>query len=192
MKICIDPGHGGEDSGASGIVAGYNESTYTVEQAEVCDLVFRRRGWEIIWTRTEDVNVRESDSVKLANAAEVDVYVSVHANGAGATAHGYEVLYWHSSVRGADLATAIVRSLEGYVKEDMRNRGIHPRYPKSETGHAPHEYRGATVLGKTHMPAVIVEGGFISNEHDAVALKSLGYQVLLAQAIADAIEEVIV
>ncbi len=190
-KVILDPGHGGEDPGAEGILDGYSESDYTMEQAEICSLVLRRRGWEVVWTRTDDINVSESASARLANAEEADVYISLHANGAGPTAHGYEVLYWHSSTRGADLADTIVKILAEYVGTGMRNRGIHPRYPRSEKGHSPHEYRGATVLGKTNMPAVIVEAGFISNYHDATALQSLAYQVLLAQAIADAIEEVI-
>lgn len=192
MKVAIDPGHGGEDVGALGAIEGYNEKDYNMEQAEVCDFVFRRRGWEVVWTRVEDVNVNESESADLANRKECDVYVALHANGAAPSAHGFEVLYFHSSEKGLSLAEAVCKHLEKLVGDKVRNRGVHPRYPKSVRGHAPHEYRGATVLGDTRMPAIIMEAGFISNEKDAEALRHLAYQFMVAEAIALAIEEVIV
>lgn len=180
FKVFIDPGHGGEDSGAIG-PTGVMEKHLNMQTASLFSAACRRKGWDVMWSRNEDINVSESGSTRKANAWNADVYVALHVNGAGSSsATGYEILYWNTSQRGKKLAEQIVSNMkDNPYFSDRIKRGAKPRYPVD---------RGATVLLKTHMPAIIVEPGFISNAEAEVWLQRFSTQAIIAETIVEAIE----
>lgn len=180
FKIFIDPGHGGEDSGAVG-PTGVMEKDLNMQTADLFSVACRRKGWDVMWSRVSDVNVLESASARKANVWNADVYVALHVNGAGSSlATGYEILYWNTSSKGKELAEQIVANMkDNPYFSDRIERGAKPRYPAD---------RGATVLLKTHMPAIIVEPGFVSNVEAEVWLQRFSTQAIIAETIVEAIE----
>lgn len=180
MKVFIDPGHGGNDSGAVG-PSGVLEKNLTIEMAELLSLACRREGWDVRWSRTLDLNVEEWKSADKANAWNADVYVALHANGASnPAAKGHEVLYWHTSTVGKDLAESVIERFSSAIPGGHPGRGAKPKRPGD---------RGATVLSRTKMPAIIVEPGFVTNVSEELWLQKLTTQAWVAQSIVEAIRE---
>lgn len=152
MKVCIDPGHGGEDSGAVGVSNGYFESH------GVLDIGLRLRElllphMEVMMTRDTDEFVSLSQRCKVANndPAGVDVFVSIHLNSADTDASGWEV-FTSGSTKSRELANDI-----GYRQAEcfplQKNRGV--------------KQEGFYVLRNTKMPAVLWEGCFLSNYEES-------------------------
>lgn len=172
MKLFIDPGHGGADSGTIG-PTGFEEKVFNFQVAEILQLACDFSGWETMWSRDHDVNVSELQSALNANAWGADYYVSIHANGASPQAQGCEVLYWNSSVRGQIWAGQIQDELLSRFPR-LRDRGIKPKFPSD---------RGATVLRRTAMPAVLVETAFLTNPVEEEFLRRFSTKALIADAI---------
>lgn len=172
MKLFIDPGHGGNDSGAIG-PTGFEEKIFNFQVAEILQLACDFAGWETMWSRDHDVNVSELQSALNANSWEADYYVSIHANGGVPHAHGCEVLYWNSSARGAAWAGQLQDELLSRFSQ-IRNRGVKPKFSDN---------RGATVLRRTAMPAVLVEPAFITNPAEEKFLRRFSTQAMVADAI---------
>lgn len=77
--IVLDPGHGGEKSGAR-TPAGVAEKQVTLAVAQRAGELLTAAGLRVVLTRTEDVDVPLADRVALANAQGAAVFVSIHAN----------------------------------------------------------------------------------------------------------------
>jgi N-acetylmuramoyl-L-alanine amidase len=82
--IVIDPGHGGEDSGARGMLPGLQEKDLTLDWARRVASLLATNGWQVWLTRTNDVNVPLTNRVALAEASNAALFVSLHFNSAGA------------------------------------------------------------------------------------------------------------
>lgn len=177
MKVFIDPGHGGDDSGGVG-PAGYREEDFTLQTAALLDLFCQWEGWETRWSRQSDINVSESASAAHANRWGANVYISLHANAhENPEAHGMEVLYWNSSAPG--------RALADRVRDELMARFPHVRDRGNKS--IQRGNRGWIVLGKTKMPAILVEPGFITNPDEAAWLAQNATKALIADAVVSAI-----
>ena len=95
----------------------------------------------------------------LANKG--DITLSFHLNAADETAHGAEMLYWHSSKKSKELAEFLQEA--NIEATHLKDRKILPR---------DYADRGATLLRKTSTPCVIVESGFITNSEDMKVLEA--------------------
>ena len=117
MKICIDAGHGGSDSGAVG-VKGRLEKSDNLEFALTLEVELRSRGHKTLLTRMGDVYPSLDERVKKANEWGADVFVSLHRNAFDDSgANGGEVLYGTNASR-----TSI--KLAEIVKEKMKLKVI--------------------------------------------------------------------
>lgn len=174
MKIvCIDPGHGGKDPGAES--GGVQEKDITLTVALKIGALLT--GYEVVYTRDEDVYVGLAERALIANQAKADLFVSVHCNSApSASANGMEV-YVHTTRSAASkrAASAIYDCL--LPVSGLRGRGV-----KADN---------FAVLRETKMPAVLIELGFISNPDDRAKLTDSAWQDDAAQAIADGIIEAV-
>lgn len=189
MRIVVDPGHGGNDTGALG-PTGYKEAIFNMELAVLIDLLSRRHGHSVLMTRdgTEERKVPNITRVRMANDWNADVFLSIHANGFSQVvdrdSFGMEVLFWNTSLKGLSLADEIRREILARFsnRPGLRifDRGSKPKFPGN---------RGATVLSKTNMPAVIIESGFITDEDDEAWLMKFSTQATLAEAIVAAVEK---
>ncbi len=166
-KVCIDPGHGGKDPGAT--AQGVNEKDIVLNVSIILKQLLEKQGLQVIMTRTNDTFVELKERCNIANKEKADVFVSIHCNSASSTqAHGFEIFHSIGSTKGNKLSADIKLSVNGNKSLIRADRGIKPA--------------NFTVLTGTNMPAVLVELAFISNDADRELLKTK--QNEFAQAIA--------
>ena len=169
-KICIDPGHGGKDPGAS--TQGVNEKDIVLNVSTILKQLLEKQSMQVIMTRTNDTFVELKERCNIANREKADVFVSIHCNSASSTqAHGFEIYHSIGSTKGNKLSADIKLSVNENKSLIRADRGIKPA--------------NFTVLTGTNMPAVLVELAFISNDADREILKTK--QNEFAQAIAKGI-----
>ena len=170
IKIVIDAGHGGSDSGAVG--NGLMEKDITLPISLKVGEVLKRHKLDIFYTRTSDEYVSLTKRAEMANDLNADYFVSIHINSfKDSNANGVEVLYYPTSISGIELARSIQNKL---IEIGFTDRGIKPR-------------GDLTVLSKTKMTAVLVEAGFISNKDDINILKNKEDEIinLISKGILD-------
>ena len=177
MKIiCIDPGHGGKDPGATG--GGVQEKAVVLNVAKKIGAFLEARGCTVMLTRETDVFVELSDRARMANSAKADLYVSIHCNSVrdNARATGMEVYHYTHALEASKRAARVIYDKLLPVC-GLRGRGV-----KSQD---------LAVLRETAMPAVLVELGFVSNDGDCAKLVSDEWQERAADAIAAGIMEAV-
>lgn len=170
MKVFINPGHapnGNPDPGAVNTTISLRESdvAYAVGNAAMKYLI--NAGVEAQVLQDDDLGY----ICMAANDSDADLFISIHCNAAdNPQALGTETYYYPGSARGAKLAQAIQNQIVHSLH--MVNRGIKEAVPGRN---------GLYVLNNTVMPGVLVELGFISNDHDEKVLAN--YQDALARAV---------
>ncbi|HZK57704.1 MAG TPA: N-acetylmuramoyl-L-alanine amidase [Clostridia bacterium] len=171
MKICIDPGHGGSDPGATG-PTGLREKDINLNIATNIGQILRRHGISTILTRQNDSRVELADRVKMANNDRVDYFISIHANSASnPAATGTETFAFPNSDTGIKLASVIQRSLVNEI--NLADRGV--------------KHKDFFVLKNTEMPAVLVEVAFINNPKEEKLLRDQNFLDKAAIGISEGI-----
>ncbi|GAB3801982.1 sporulation-specific N-acetylmuramoyl-L-alanine amidase [Virgibacillus kimchii] len=167
MKLYLDPGHGGNDSGATG--NGLMEKNVVLDiSLKIRNLLNDYEGISVKMSRTNDKSVSLLARTNEANNWGADYFLSVHANAFNGSANGYED-FIHNSL-GSNSQTAKLRDTihaEIMKQVDFNNRG-----KKSANFH---------VLRETSMSAILTENGFIDHAGDAAKLKSDAYLNRIAQ-----------
>lgn len=199
MTICLDPGHGGNDSGATAF--GAKESDLTLKIAQYCKEELSKYDVNVVMTRTTDTRLSEEAAMDLKNRVEVakkagaSYFISIHINSAAnSAAKGAEVYYPNTSgnknlsSNGQNLAKAIQKQLTAL---GLYDRGIKIRnYTDGTTSSNPNssdqDYYGVIRYAKqANITGLIVEHCFISNKEEFD--KYLGSNAKLQQlGIADA------
>lgn len=177
MKLCIDAGHGGNDSGVVGL-GGLRESDLNLSIAWHVASLALLSGWEIMMTRSSDRFVGLEGRSSLANESHtpVDLFLSLHGNGAvSREAHGVE--FWTS--RGQTRSDAVVPYLVGAWKAEFPDVVLRTDWSDGDAD----KEAGYAVLHLTKMPAVLVEVGFVSHPPTEALLRDSEYQVRIARAI---------
>jgi N-acetylmuramoyl-L-alanine amidase len=167
VVVMIDPGHGGKDSGAVGI-GGLQEKNIILPISQKLARILQQNGVQVILTRNSDYFVSLQGRVDLADRANADVFISIHANSAGSErpdVSGLETYYYDS---GLGLARIVHNSILRSV--NVRDRGV----------------RRARfyVLRKSSMPSILVETGYMTGREDIAKLRNAQYQNQMAEAIA--------
>ncbi|GAA0744049.1 N-acetylmuramoyl-L-alanine amidase [Clostridium oceanicum] len=180
--ICIDPGHGGSDSGAVG-PNGIREKDITLKVGLKVGNILKQRGINVVYTRTTDKRLGPTETADLqkrcdiTNNANAKYMISIHCNSFDASsAHGTETFYKPGDREGQRLAAAIQR----HIVEDLGtyNRGIK-------------DGSWLYIARHTSSTTVLTELGFISNPREENMLKSDSYQNRYANAIAKGVFEVL-
>lgn len=146
-----DAGHGGKDSGAVGI-NGVEEKDIVLEVSNLVDKYLKQQNIKNINTRTTDVFLSLNERSNKANNSSVNSFVSIHCNDSDdPNAHGLEIFCYKFKYR--KLADCILQELKREnLYTQLREGGV-----KEGNLH---------VVRETHMPACLVELGFISNKKD--------------------------
>ena len=167
--IILDPGHGGNDTGA--LRGSVLEKDITLQIAlKVRDCLREKGLTKIVMTRTSDTTLTLDDRVQTSNNYNADIFVSIHINASvKSEIKGIETHYYTEN--GYEVAKIIHQELIDNV--DAMDRGLF----KSKF----------YVINHTEAPAVLLELGFISNDSERNALLSEQRQTDSAQAIADGI-----
>jgi N-acetylmuramoyl-L-alanine amidase len=157
VKIFIDPGHGGTDSGAVG--NGIQEKNVTLQIGlKIRDILEREySNVSVRMSRTGDTTVSLNQRTSMANSWGADFLYSVHVNSGGGV--GYED-YIYSRLSNSSRTAQMQRTIHSEImaRNNMNDRGM-----KKADFH---------MLRETSMDAVLTENGFIDNAGDAAKMKS--------------------
>lgn len=177
MTICLDPGHGGSDSGANAF--GQKESALTLKIANYCKEELAKYDVNVVMTRTTDTRPSENtaqdliDRVMTAKKAGASYIISIHLNSAASTsAHGAEVYFPNTSgnaslsSNGQAMAKAIQSQL---VALGLYDRGIKIRNymdgsASSNPNSSDRDYYGIIRYAKEqNISGLIIEHCFLNN-----------------------------
>jgi N-acetylmuramoyl-L-alanine amidase len=189
--VCVDPGHGGKngvyDSGAVG-PTGYKESVANFDMGyyrlrPLLEAVPKSsaNGYpiKVLMTRSQErvPSMTLNKRSWLANYRGANIFVSIHCNAAGGSAHGSETFYYRiatdrsRAAQSAYLATMIQRKTVARTRR--YNRGV--------------KTASFYVLRRTLMPAALHEAAFISNRTEERLLKSTAFRRSVAQGVRDGV-----
>ncbi len=209
--VFIDAGHGGKDPGA--VHNGLVERDIVLDLSKRLGRILTEKGLQVVYSRTEDVFLALSARPAHANTVHADLFLSIHVNAHEDTSiHGFETFYLNlaQNERAAYVAALENRSSDrnlGDMQSVLAKVMLHTRIDESShlaqciqrmsiayltkknysiknggTRSAPFH-----VLIGTHMPAVLVEVGYISHQREATALKNAQYREDIAHGIAEGI-----
>lgn len=193
--VALDPGHGGKDPGNQ--EGSQQEKRHTLLLAKEVQRRLGNAGLQVSLTRSSDMFIELDDRPALARRSKADLFVSLHYNSApesGNGAKGVEV--YCLTPAGASSTHAIGeaadrRSLPGN-RNDTHNMLLAYEIQKTILRELGVEDRGVlrarwAVLRTAQMPAVLIEGGFMSDPQEARKIYSEKYRSQLAQAIVDGV-----
>ena len=191
--VILDPGHGGQDSGA--IAGGVLEKDLTLDIAQRVDRLLDAQGMTTLLTRNGDSYVSLGDRAQLINRANNAVVVSIHLNdGPRPDASGIETYFAAQQATGIPVIASWLpflqkvanprpnpesQSLAQFIQQQLvaRTQAIN-RGTKAQQFY---------VLANVRHPAVLVEGGFLTGKNDVGKLADANYRELLAMGITDGI-----
>lgn len=167
MKVYLDFGHGGSDSGAVG--GGLKEADINLKVGLKVKAKLEYCGISVKTSRTSNISVSLSGRVEEANKYKANCFVSIHCNSAESTsAQGIETFSYKATT--SDLAKLVHEELVK-TKAYTKNRGV--------------KTANFYVIKNTNMRSCLVELAFISNSEDRNILSNK--QDVLAEAIAKGI-----
>lgn len=198
--IVIDPGHGGTDIGTADILNGHYEKEYTLDWARRLQAVLAAHGWTVLLTRSNDVTVPLTNRVAFAEQHQADFFLSLHFNSsfpdrqqAGLETYCLTPAGMPSNLtRGYRDDPALVYPNNNFDEENLQFAVELHRALLKINGHADRGVRRArflTVLQGQNRPAVLVEGGYLSNPAEARLIEDPAYRQKLADALAQALLE---
>ena len=177
MRIVLDPGHGGHDTGAyDPIDPAQGDMLCTIEGEMAFDIAQRTErllaaaGHDVYLTRRPTEFISLQTRCDIANKLKSDIFVSVHLNAhRDENVKGIEVFSFPGSKEGAKLRNAV------YMEIMDRLAGWTQRGTKEANFY---------VLRETDMPAILVECGFVTNVEEERELHKPETRQKFAEGIA--------
>lgn len=196
QTVVVDPGHGGYDKGQ---VSRYGyEKDFALDVARKLRPLLQSKGLRVIMTREGDYFVPLEVRAQIANKARDSIFVSIHFNGSNddRNATGFEIFSF--TPRGApstsDSAVApSALSAQPGSAVDAQSTALSACIYHSLLGHIPEYDRGIkrarfAVLRLTKVPAVLIEGGFLTEQGQCKLIAQKEWRAKLAHAISVGIE----
>lgn len=211
--ICIDPGHGGIDPGATGVSGALEKDIVLAAALEFREAFERSKRFQVVMTRDSDVFLSLKARVAFCRSKSADLMISVHADSAGNVAGARGATIYTLSEKASDLeAEALARAenqsdtiagvdigqeddvvssiLIDLAQRDTKANSV--RFAKTlapeleRTGRAvqgSHKFAGFRVLKAPDVPSVLLEMGYLTNADEEVQLRSAAWRRQLAQAM---------
>ena len=190
--VVLDPGHGGLDSGVT--AAGVLEKDLTLDVAKRVERLVRLKGLPVLLTREGDDYIALANRAAMANREHDCIFVSIHFNeGKKPDSTGVETYYashvaspfsavssWLPFLpRQEELPDPASQSLAGFIQDALvsQTQAV-DRGTKAEQ---------FFVIANVKHPAVLVEGGFLTNKDEVSKLGLPEYREQIAIAITDGI-----
>lgn len=149
LTIAIDAGHGGVNSGATGLTTKIKEKDYTLKMAKRLQSLLKRKRATVYMTRTDDTDISMIDRTLMVRQAAPDLLISIHLNSAGnQTVKGVSTYYRYIGFRPLS-QTILARMLE----LGLNNFGNIGAF-------------NFALSGPTEYPNCLVEVAFLSNKED--------------------------
>src|SRR5882724_7598060 len=196
QTVVLDPGHGGHDKGQ---VSRYGcEKDFALDVARKLRPLLQAKGLRVIMTREGDYFVPLEVRAQIANAARNPIFVSIHFNGTNddPNATGFEIFSF--TPRGAPSTSDSAVALSSFNMQpgsevDAQSMALSACIYHSVLGHIPEYDRGIkrarfAVLRLTKVPAVLIEGGFLTERGESRLISNRDWRGKLAAAIGVGIE----
>lgn len=207
--VVIDPGHGGDELGASGVSGSLEKDVVLSVSFYLDELLRERLRARTLLTRARDVSLPLEERTRMANGANADLFLSIHANASPRhTARGIETYYLDntndkSSLKLAERENQSARLPKGdlgFMLSDLiqnakldESISLSHHVQNALVRRMSRYYRETRDLGVkkapfyvlvgAHMPCVLVEISFIDHPIEGKRLTTRRYQKLLAESI---------
>lgn len=190
QRAIVDAGHGGDDMGAVGKM-GLKEKQINLDIARRLTNELEAQGLSVTMTRKDDYFISLYQRTYIANREEGDFFVSVHCNASrNRDVDGFEV-YYATPLEGPseEVTVAEASPADSFYESSMELAG---HITSAMETHLSSPNRGVKsarffVLKGVHMPAVLVEVGYISNAEEETLLEEKSYRQNVAEAIAEGV-----
>jgi len=206
--IVIDPGHGGSNHGtyARSVQDGPFEKEFTLDWAKRLKPLLEAEGWKVFLTRTSDVYVTNADRVVFAEAHRADVFISLHFNSTNQDkktskrnekAGGLETY----CITPTGMPSTLTRDFGDNWSDILPNNAFDARnfqlavqvhgallHAVGMEDHGVRRSRFDTVLRGQNRPAILIEGGYLSNPAEAKLIETPEYRQKLAEGVAAALK----
>ncbi|MBX6359898.1 MAG: N-acetylmuramoyl-L-alanine amidase [Acidobacterium ailaaui] len=208
-RIVVDAGHGGHDSGTLG-PGGIEEKDVVLDVAlRLGKLLRQRLGADVIYTRDDDTFIPLETRTAIANKAQADLFISVHANSSqDPSARGVETYYLNFTTSADALEVAArenavsdqsIHQLSDLVKKiALQDKISESRefatdvqeslFAGLQSGNPGLKDRGVkkapfVVLIGANMPSILAEISFLTNPDDARELRDPEYRQRIAESL---------
>jgi len=171
LKIAIDAGHGGDNTGATGVTTKIQEKTYTLLIAQELQKKLLDKGATVFMTREKDISLSMVERIEMLKKEDPHLMVSIHLNSSG-----------RDSIKGVSTYYRYIgfRPLSQYILESMVELGL------VEFGNVGNF--NFTLNGPTDYPNCLVEVAFLSNKEDVQLILDPGFHKAVAEQIIEGIK----
>lgn len=197
--IVIDPGHGGQNNGTRSVIGDHFEKEYTLDWAKRLKPLLEMGGWTVFLTRDHDMDLSLAERVEFAETHSADLFISLHFNSsfprqeaAGIETYCLTPFSMPSNLirEGEDDPTQSYPN-NHYDEQNLElalrlHRELLDITHASDRGIRRARFMG--VLRGQNRPAVLIEGGYLSNPAEARLIAAPSYRQKLAEAVAKALE----
>src|SRR3989475_4555332 len=209
LRIVLDARHGGWDIGTIGRKGLMEKDLVLDVVSRLGKLITERLGAEVLYTRQNDSYVALEKRAEIANLAQANLFVSIHANYSSySSARGVETYYTdtYSSVKARTRGAGAPEELQSidWTTVDIREKVEESRHFAAMVQRALYGMLAAktpgirdrgvkkasyVVLTGTSMPAILTEISFVSSPTDEDNLQSEVYRHQIAEALFKGIEQ---
>ena len=215
--VVIDPGHGGVDPGAAGVLGAVEKDVVLQFSSALAAKLSAGDRYRVVMTRHDDSFVSLGDRVRIARDADAALFISVHADSltdvsvAGATvytasdqASDAEAARVAATENQADATAGLDEAPQAAAVSDIlfdlarrETRAYAHLFQRTLTGywakiarlnHNPERSAGFKVLQAPDVPSVLLELGYLSSGQDARALVSPDWRGKAVDGVAGAVE----
>ncbi len=165
--IVVDPGHGGNDNGATGSSYATLEKNINLDVALLLRNKLEAAGAKVIMTRSDDRTLTLQGRVDVAVQNNADVFVSIHHNTHPNTATNGTIVFYYNEGNSSKLASLVETEVVAATKyNNMQSR-----------------FGNYYVLRENPVVSILAEIGFISNPNEELMVRSPKQQDLAAEGI---------
>ena len=194
--VVIDAGHGGVEKGAASSYG--NEKEFTLDVAKRLKPLLEAKGLHVVMTRDSDELVPLPERARIANATKDSIFVSIHFNAfdRNPSATGFEI--YSLTPRGApstqdNSLQARFANMQAGTPADAASLILSTAVYHAMLGYMPEFDRGVkrarfAVLRLTQIPAILVEGGFLTERQESRLIAKPEWREKLAEAISVGIQ----
>lgn len=165
--IVVDPGHGGNDTGATGSSFSTLEKTVNLQVGLLLKNKLEAAGAKVIMTRSDDRKLTLQQRVDIAVQNNADIFVSIHHNTHPNTLTNGTIVFYYNKGNSSKLASLVQSEIvKATSYKDLQSR-----------------FGNYYVLRENPVPSILAEIGFLSNYNEEIRLRSEKQQDLAAEGL---------
>ncbi len=185
MRILIDAGHGGDDSGAINKITNQREDRTNFNVSLMLAAMLTKKSHDIsLMRKSHDETITLNTRMAAILTIKPELVISIHHNAFNTTAKGAEVLAQVANDTSYKFAQELLKQFENI---GQKTRSVVRKWNSSKT----EDYYGILRYSqKVHCPAVITEFAFIDNKYDVQMINTYEKQWKQAEAICQAVDKI--